>query len=483
MHHQTSRTSDARSVPRRSRGTRAAVGVFVATTVALAGPAQGAAPARTATQPAPAAAAAPVYVNSTATIANPERGFYHDPGRCDRDDFSSSTLRGYREQDKITLVLCDFYFTRQDGSPNVTGPIRAEQLTTFDQQAATLRAAGAKMILRFAYTDADSHDAAPAVVQSHLDQLTPHLRRNSDVIAVVQSGFVGRWGEGYYTDHFGNAGKVTPADWANRKAVVDKLLTILPTRMVQVRTIAMKTTMYGPTPAAVARVGHHNDCFLRNPTDMGTYRDPAVDMPYLAVDSRHVAVGGETCGTAAPGAPPDRTDCSQAMPEMDRFHYSYLNEDYEPSVIAKWRAQGCKARADQKLGYRLSLQDSQIPASVRRGATFQARLAIRNTGWAAPFNPRPVFLVMRNTSSHAVVRVRLAADPRSWGPGTWPITQNIATPANLPAGQYELLLSLPDAAAPLRANPDYAIRMATEDVWEPATGFNKLLRTITVTVP
>jgi hypothetical protein len=81
------------------------------------------------------------------------------------------------------------------------------------------------MIVRFAYTEncpcPNGYDAAPNVVQNHLGQLAPHLRRNKDVIVVVQSGFVGRWGEGYYSTHFGNEGNVSTAQWNDRKKVVD----------------------------------------------------------------------------------------------------------------------------------------------------------------------------------------------------------------------------------------------------------------------
>ena len=109
-------------------------------------------------------------------------------------------------------------------------------------------------------------------------------------------------------------------------------------------------------------------------------------------------------------------------------------------------------------------------------------IAIRNTGWATPFNFRPVFIVLRNMATGTVSKLRLDTDPRRWQAGTSVlIAQNIGIPANFHAGAYELLLSLPDLAPSLAARPDYAIRMATNDVWEPTTGFNKLLRMITVT--
>jgi Domain of unknown function (DUF4874) len=249
---------------RRARANSAgllAVGVLLAAVLGCS------APTKNTTPPGPGEAkAAPQYVASTATIANPERGFYHHKSRCDdiSHPFKLEMLQKYRSEEHITLVMCIFYLTKDDGTPgqpptpNLTNPIRAAQLTQFDKQAATVRQAGAKMIVRFAYTDEcpdddcvaayGGFDAPPNLVQTHLEQLKPALKRNSDVIAVVQSGFVGRWGEGHFTTNFGGPGNISPANWMDRKAVVNKLLTILPSRMVQVRTIPMKK---GSSPASV----------------------------------------------------------------------------------------------------------------------------------------------------------------------------------------------------------------------------------------
>jgi Domain of unknown function (DUF4832)/Domain of unknown function (DUF4874) len=441
------------------------------------------APAATAKLPVGAGSITADYTESTETIANPERGFYHHPGDCDDHDFDVQTLAGYREEnEKVTLVMCLFYLREFK-----VLPISQGQLDRFDRQAEAVGAAGLKMIVRFAYTDSESGDDAPlSRVQEHLGQLAPYFTKHRDVIEVVQSGFVGAWGEGYYTQNFGNNGVVSEADWNNRKAVVDKLLSVVPAdRMVQVRTPTMKRRMYGTVPVAaaaayrgtpVARVGHHNDCFLASRTDSGTYQDPGVEYPYLAADTRYVAMGGETC---MPNPP--RSDCPTALSEMGMFHYSYLNTDHKEAVLDGWARDGCLGQVAQRLGYRFTLLSSSLPTSVTRGTAMPAQISIKNTGWSAPFNPRPMRLVLRNTSTGAVHEVRTPYDPRHWQAGTTvALNQPITIPTTVPAGTYALLLNFPDPMRDLATRPEYAIQLANTGLWEPATGLNNLLHTIRV---
>ena len=68
-------------------------------------------------------------------------------------------------------------------------------------------------------------------------------------------------------------------------------------------------------------------------------------------------------------------------------------------------------------------------------------------------------------------RVPFAADPRRWMPAESTTIHVSATP---PPEDYEIFLHPPDAAPALRARPEYAVRFANPDVWEPATGMNRL---------
>ncbi len=423
------------------------------------------------------------YAADNTLFINPERGFYHHTGDCDKDLFDLNTLKNYRTNEAISLVMCVFYL---DGFQNSL--ISQATLDRLQSQLNTVRTAGLKVILRFAYTSQTSGNDAPlSRVLDHLNQLTPIFQSNSDVINVVQAGMIGAWGEWYYTQNFGNEGNVSAADWLNRKLVADKLLSVLPaSRMIQLRTPTIKRTMYGTTAitasqayngSANARIGHHNDCFLASATDFGTYQNIAVEYPYLAAETQYLPIGGESCAVNPP-----RSECATAMDELARFHWSYLNTDYNVGVLNSWQTGGCLTEIKRRIGYRFELKSGTFPTTTKIGGSLPFTLSLQNIGFAAPFNARNVELILRNTSTGALYRFPLPVDPRLWlASTTVSLSHAITLPANIPAGDYSLLLNLPDPATTLKNLPAYSIRLANNGVWEAASGFNKLLHTVTIT--
>jgi Domain of unknown function (DUF4832)/Domain of unknown function (DUF4874) len=455
------------------------------------------------------------YQPSSESIANPERGFYHHTETHFRADGSGYTpldgtqLRTWREEEGITQILRVFYLEKFAG----TDRIDRTYLDLMRADFATARAAGVKAIVRFAYAQPKDDwpyqppygDAPKSRVLKHIDQLEPVLRANADVIATVQAGFIGLWGEGYYTDHFvadpTDPGTLTEEDWANRREVFLALTDAMPTsRTVQLRTMLMKQkTVDRPTGVEgaltedeafsrrpVARLGHHNDCFLASPDDFGTFlSDPiTLDQEYLEQETKYVPIGGETCTVNPP-----RSEWPSASAEMARYHYSYLNTDYNRDVLESWGDDGLD-ETRQRLGYRLALTEGSFSDAVRLGRSFDVEFGVRNDGWAAPYNPRDVVLVLRGERrSYAV---ELDADPRWWAAGSQrEVSARVC--AVVPPGRYDLLLDLPAPERRLRSqdllpgtdvsyNSAYAIQLANEGVWESGTGYNDLGHSVTVGV-
>ncbi|MDB5758709.1 MAG: hypothetical protein JWM30_1998 [Burkholderia sp.] len=431
------------------------------------------------TSSTPAATTSVSYAASTATITNPERGFFNQAG-CN-STLSQSTLANYRASG-ITMVRCYF-----DMGAYVSTPLGQNQLNLIQTQMDNLRAAGLKAVIRFTYNYSSSNtDAALPMMLSHMDQLKPYLDKNKDVIATIEGGFIGSYGEGDNSANYGQTGRLSAQNWADRKTIATKLLQVVPAeRMVTLHMPLEKTTFDGSAAltaaeafngSAKARHGHSNDCFLSTPTDWGTYTNTGSEYPYMQADTAYSAMGGETCKLNAP-----RTDCPTALSELAMFHWSYLNNGYNTDVLNSWRSQGCYTQVQQKLGYRFALQSGSYSMSGKPGGAFTANLTIQNQGWAAPFNGRDVELVFRNTTTSALYRVKLNADPRKWLAGqTVNVSENVTLPADMVKGNYALYLNLPDPMPTLRNRPEYAIQLANTSVWEASSGFNNLNHTVSI---
>lgn len=475
------------------------------------------------------------YAESTEDFPNPERGFY----RYSETHSSSYTLlnvdelKGYRSLESIETanykVLSTLVFRYYVLDDVLSKPIAASFLDNLAKDFAIARAAGVKLIPRFVYTTTAKPggcaegficplygDAPKTIILNHIAQLKPVLQANADVIAAVQLGFIGVWGEQYYSDFFGDAssnatqGKLLDANWRDRIEVIKAMLDAVPAdRMLQVRYPQIKQRfIFGvnaliTSPALtesqafnqsdIARLAYHNDCLLASSNDFGTYEDYGNSSSprnsdggvlktlkdYFKADSKFVAVGGETCSD---GYSPTN-DCEpggQVQAELAALHYSFINAHYNTEVTNDWQDGGCMDNVKRNLGYRFVLKSAVLPDNVVHGTKMELTLNITNKGYASPYNKRTAKLLLRNKATGDIKSFDLASDVRKWYSGDNKIIESIEIPADMAAGDYEMLLSLPDAYSSIAARPEYSIRLANTDVWEAATGYNKLNHTVKV---
>lgn len=407
------------------------------------------------------------YTASTAIILNPERGLYHAVNLPAGGDYSSVRANGY------TLA----YAGVNIGAYR-SGPLPQSFLDGLNNGFASARAAGIKIILRFVYNECFCDDAPKSVVLQHISQLAPVIQANADVIAVWQGGFIGAWGEW----HASTNNLLTTQ---NKGDIIRAMLSALPTsRMVQIRTPMHKSDVFGArladgeafTGTDRARTGHHNDCFLASYNDYGTYADP-IDTwkDYVAQDGRFTPIGGETCGVNSP-----RSDCPSATAEMARLHWSFLNVLYHQGVLGSWTNQGCMDDVKRNLGYRLVLTEASYSSAVRPGGVLALQVKIRNDGYAAMYNARPVYAVLDDGTTVRAARLA-AVDPRRWESGAVnTFSTKLRIPAGLAPGQYKLALWLPDDASTIRNRPEYAVQLANTGVWDAAKGYNLLTSQLNV---
>ncbi|MDP3157383.1 MAG: DUF4832 domain-containing protein [Archangium sp.] len=409
------------------------------------------------------------FTASDAGLLNPERGFYDTINLIGSSTFSSTRAAGR------TLALAG---VRLDAFR--TTPIDAPTLAAVSAGLGRVRTAGIKVILRFQYNEGPigAADASRAQVLAHLTQLQPILQANADVIAAMQAGFIGAWGEW----HSSSNGLDNTAD---RTAILQGILAALPaSRMVQVRTPHFVDDIFpggalSPTQAFsgtnAARTGHHNDCFLANNSDYGTYQSPVETWKdFVAAGGRFTPVGGETCAVFAP-----RSECASATAEMARLHFRFLNSEYHLGVLGSWTAGGCMKEVEDRLGYRFVLQQLAHSSAVRPGGLLHLRWTLRNDGYGAPFNARPLQVVLEQGALRRTATLS-SIDVRRWEPGLQTVDVKLRLPANLPVGNYRLSLALPDADPVLAARPVYSVQFANTDLWDATAGVNVVVPQLVV---
>jgi hypothetical protein len=429
------------------------------------------------------------YEPSLDDFPNPERGFFVQSAYDQKQDWGlePKTVEQLKQMRDQNYSLLRMYYILE---PWRESALPSEMLKRIELDFSRAREAGIKVIPRFAYNFGMFADATQSRVLAHLTQLAPILRKNADVIAFMEAGFVGAWGEWHSSTNglMNSDGSVNEAS----SAIIKKELSILPrNRTIAVRTPSYKFALAGSNAldakkafngTVQARLGAHNDCFLASNDNWGTYKNRQLEMDFYHSDNLFVPQGGETCNSASDAQP--YIGCENSLKELSYLHFSTLNIGFEEGVLNGWSAGDCLNEIKQKLGYRFRLLSAKIPDRVKPGSSLKLELQITNDGFAAPYNPRLLELQLQQVATGKVFKVKLRGgraqhqDPRFWQPGQTQIVKlEVGVPQKFQTGDYRVLLALPDPEPKLYPRTEYAIRFANQNTWQ-SEGANDLLQTI-----
>ena len=417
------------------------------------------------------------FTEADGVVYGPERGLYTG-FEIPRDEISAATVAAKRTLG-YNVILLEFNLNEFISASGISADYLAVVQKAFD----AVREGGVKAIVRFAYlydfneatdwnvSNPKITDATVENVLEHVSQLQPVLTKNEDVIFVVQAGFVGAWGEWYYSTNFKQPG--SKESYESRKKLTDALLTAVPkSRQIELRTPMYKfkmgyekslsDTLTADTAhdgSAKSRLGGHNDCFLADAEDRGTF--PADSLrEFWKAESRYTIMGGETCDLSDYGL------CPNSIKDLEDYHWTYLNDGYDPAVIARWQTDGCYNTIKERLGYRLVLKDVHYE-TITVGQQCKVTIRFYNKGFAAPQNPREAWLVWVDPDG-GEEKYPLGFDPCTWQPG-----YNAAVGAFIPSSEKgTLYLELSDPL--LSSKPGYSLPLANTDIFDPTTGYNKL---------
>lgn len=465
---------------------------------------------------------------------NPDRGFYlyTETKASNYTLLNEQYLINRRSQLNTNnsanySVYCTLFFRYFVLDDFKNTPISSTFLNNLQQDFNIARNAGVKLIPRFVYSISANTGSCPEreicppygdtskdIILNHIQQLTPVLNKNKDVITALQMGLIGLWGENYYTDYFGDPSgnhtqrKILDQNWNDRNEVLKALLDNLDKDiLIQVRYPQLKQRyVYGINVSTTeanpiseneafsgtdkARLGFHNDCFLANENDFGTYTDygnsstnPKKDIQvlksYFEKDSKYVIVGGETCSDSY--NPQNNCISAGGIAESDlrKLHYTYLNSSYNNDVNNDWGDGGCIQSIKNNLGYRIVLNSAFLTKKATKSSIFYYTLHLKNIGYASPMHKKNVFLVFENSENRVIHKHLINTDVRKWF-SEIKIDDNFQLPSLLSSGKYNLYLQITDSNNTIANRPEYSIRLANVDTWNNSSGFNNLNHILTI---
>jgi|SRR5882724_3290047 len=442
-----------------------------------------------------AATQSKTFSSITTDFPNPERGF----SRIVSQNLTDLWVEGLVAHRDAGYRMVSH---RQLLSDYVNTPVLPQSfLNALNAGAALHRATGTKMAMQFSY-DNTGGGAEPTLttILGHIAQLKPFFTANADVIAVVHAGFLGTYGEWAFSTE-PSVGNPTPSA-AARVAVRDALLAAVDkSTQIAWRTLDDLKAWY-PTPLSAsqaftgtdqARSGIHNDCFLSNPDDSGTYWAPgAADTgrtlsnlfrAYHAQASNWTSTGGENCSDG------QYKLCADVLNDGALYHWRYLRDDWGTVYDDAWKAQGCYPQIQTSLGYRFQLDAISHPQSATAGNAINIAIDLRNVGWAGILSARKLVITLQNRTTGALI-AGSAGDMRYLPPQATSSTR-VVVPVSIPvsagAGDYDVYVSMPDIGTSTRNNPYFAVRFANADnsakgqAWEAANFRLKAGTTVSIT--
>lgn len=404
--------------------------------------------------------------NSSVNVGNPDRGLYGATyaltKKRDYNAFEYAKDKGYSLV--YASIELDNYLNTQT--------LDSEFLTIIENNLIDAQNAKIKLILRIQYRPSSNGiDASLSIIETHFSQLTPLLQEYKDVISIVQAGTIGAYGEWHsFTGEFAD----TDLNYIdNRKQIIELLHVIFPEKYIQIRTTMHKELLYGGSSyyreesniaqldqetatenTTLAKIAHHNDCFLASDTDQGTFASDNIEYwkNYMQNDSLYVPSGGETCANSSFAA------CTNAVAELKRFRYAFLNDDYHPDVLDRWKVEGCYEEIKENLGYRFVATNLK---TQMLDENFTVKLEIKNEGYGSSYINYPIKYILKNEVNSVEVAVN-DFDIRTLGPsGKISINANFKV-QDIDSGTYCLYIKIAE------------VKLSNNNIWDEVLEANRL---------
>ncbi len=442
------------------------------------------------------------YTESTETIENPGAGYSSSLWYSCKPDNTPI----YNPTGNLMLILVDIggFSSGVNGVHNDDGTYTPGTDYDLDetffrnlrQTLTNARNNGCTIALRFRYDANGYTDPEPATFEkmvAHIEQIRADglLEDFKDILAFVETGFVGSWGE-----HWG--GKY--CSFEDKAKVLDLLLDVVPEEIpVTVRTPLTFTTWAGiayedigeyiAEPGSPAsRICLYNDGYMGSDSDLGTFHNRERDLKWVARQSITSYYGGEFSGNLEFTQKYDTYLPQNAIPEMYQTHLSYINSNiyqlYKDYTFgAEYDVEGVDNRAyygetvwkfmRDHLGYRFVIRDSDLSAEAVQGGTLTVQADIENTGFANPIMKQKAELILEKDGDY--IKTEVDVNTRKWYSCTTVSPEfEMKLPGGIEPGEWNVYLKLSVGDNPANQRNMRSVKFANEGTWHAALSANYL---------
>ncbi len=425
------------------------------------------------------------YTETLDDIKNPERGFYSTAFLKMMPTGTKPTTSG------ANLVHLRISIGEFSGAVNGTGDLEltADALNALDQTLQNIKSRGGSVILRFAYDGFNGKkDLEPSLdmILKHISQLKPVFYKNQDVIAYVELGFFGPWGEMH-------SSKISSTE--NVSKAIDVMLDAVPENIkIGVRTPNYYAKWAGIDRATLNenitvkgtnayRVGLFNDGYLGSNNDLGTFANREIEIAWLEKQAMHTFYGGEVVANANPSSKPAINTVAYMSEEAFKTHTTYLNSEWNGNVINAWKEETYNGSDElykgqtgylyiaNHLGYRFVLRKSEVTNEIRQNDKLKVKLQIENVGFANLINDKKVTLVLEKEGQMHEILTNIDAT-------TWNSKENsninieVSLPEDIELGEWNIYLRISQEGDIESDNNYKCIKLANADIWKEDIGAN-----------
>jgi len=426
-----------------------------------------------------------VTKESGEVIQNPYHGFYHIYAFALTDEDETKAVEfanRIKTNNPYSLALVEINL-RNFSNRN----LNEAALNQLETILSSTQKSDKKMILRFLYDwDGKASETEPQTIEqifTHMDQVAEYVNKYKSEIYIMQGIFVGDCGEMHGSQYM---------SVENMNALINHLHGCIdPSIFLAVRTpqhwrIINNTTAGNLTETLTAnslasRLSLFNDGMLGSDIDLGTYGVESFANSNNPSDkgtrAEEIAFQNELCNLVPNGGEcvidNPYNDFENAINDFSNMHVSYLNCDYDPNVMNKWKATtyisddafNGKSGYDYieaHLGYRYVVNGSTMSEQNTDKKSATVDVSIENTGFSPAYKQFESSLVLINTQTDKRTYIPVEFDNRTLLSNTSRTLNAKIDTSSLESGLYNVYyqMYIPSGSAKqliILANEGYSI--------------------------